>query len=93
MAQESKYLIVQGIPALGLHKDLVNEFSEFGTVEEYHLLDNYPTEQFTEVLWIKFAKIQSARFLIHYYLIIGVRSLSIKGGSINTFCIITCNGT
>jgi hypothetical protein len=62
VAQESKYLIVQGIPAIGLHKDLLNEFMAYGSIEEYCLLDDYPTEQFTEVLWIKFAKIQSARF-------------------------------
>ena len=63
MAQESNYIIVQGIPALGLHKDLMREFLAFGAVDEYRLLDDYPAEEFTEVLLIKFAKLQSARLV------------------------------
>lgn len=54
-------MLVQGVPALGLHQDLIKEFALYGAVEEYRLLDEYPAEEFTEVIWIKFVKIQSAR--------------------------------
>lgn len=54
-------MLVQGIPALGVYEDLVKEFALYGAVEEYRLLDEYPAEEFTEVMWIKFVKIQSAR--------------------------------
>ncbi|KAK3108151.1 hypothetical protein FSP39_002070 [Pinctada imbricata] len=61
--QESRYLLVQGVPALGAGQDLVKLFAVHGTVEEYRVLDEYPSaDQFTDVYLIKFAKIQSARF-------------------------------
>jgi len=44
-----------------VYKDLIKEFALYGAVEEYRLLDEYPAEEFTEVLWIKFVRIQSAR--------------------------------
>jgi len=67
VAQESNYLIVQGIPALGLLKDLIKEFMAYGAIDEYRLLDDYPAEEFTEVLLVKFVKMQSARLIyVHY---------------------------
>ncbi|XP_047136976.1 uncharacterized protein LOC100209751 isoform X1 [Hydra vulgaris] len=60
--QESKYLLVQGIPQVGANKELIELFSLYGEVEDSRLLDNYPTEKFTEVYWIKYKRIQSARF-------------------------------
>ena len=62
MSQESKYLLVQGVPAVGAQQELVKVFALYGTVEEYRLLDEYPAEHFTEVFWIKYKTIQSARF-------------------------------
>ncbi|XP_062982822.1 RNA-binding protein 48 [Elgaria multicarinata webbii] len=58
---ESRYLLVQGVPALGVMKELVEQFALYGTIEEYNPLDDYPAEEFTEVYLIKFQKIQSAR--------------------------------
>eukprot|EP00112_Aurelia_sp_Birch-Aquarium-sp1_P020336 Seg5218.1 transcript_id=Seg5218.1/GoldUCD/mRNA.D3Y31 product="RNA-binding protein 48" protein_id=Seg5218.1/GoldUCD/D3Y31 len=60
--QESKYLLVQGIPSVGVCKELIELFAIYGAVEEYRYLDEYPAEEFTDVYWIKFKKIQSARF-------------------------------
>jgi len=54
-------LLVQGIPALGIYEDLIKEFALYGAIEEYRVLDEYPAEEFTEVMWVKFVKIQSAR--------------------------------
>ncbi|NXO04642.1 RBM48 protein, partial [Rhinopomastus cyanomelas] len=58
---ESRYLLIQGVPALGVMKELVEQFALFGAIEEYHALDEYPAEQFTEVYLIKFQKLQCAR--------------------------------
>lgn len=59
---ESRYLLIQGVPALGVMKELVELFALYGTIEEYNPLDDYPAEEFTEVYLIKFQKIQSARY-------------------------------
>ncbi|NXM77292.1 RBM48 protein, partial [Serilophus lunatus] len=58
---ESRYLLVQGVPALGVMKELVEQFALYGAIEEYHALDDYPAEQFTEVYLLKFQKLQCAR--------------------------------
>ncbi|KFQ87296.1 RNA-binding protein 48, partial [Phoenicopterus ruber ruber] len=58
---ESRYLLIQGVPALGVMKELVEQFALYGAIEEYHALDEYPAEQFTEVYLIKFQKLQCAR--------------------------------
>ncbi|XP_030056240.1 RNA-binding protein 48 [Microcaecilia unicolor] len=58
---ESRYLLVQGVPAVGVMKELIEHFALYGAIEEYHALDEYPAEQFTEVYLIKFQRLQSAR--------------------------------
>ncbi|RMX44859.1 hypothetical protein pdam_00020315, partial [Pocillopora damicornis] len=57
---ESKYVLVQGIPAVGVKKELLELFALYGAIDEYRILDDYPTEPFTEVYWIKFQRINSA---------------------------------
>lgn len=59
---ESRYLLIQGVPALGVMKELVEQFALYGAIEEYHALDEYPAEQFTEVYLLKFQKLQCARY-------------------------------
>ncbi|KAL5486511.1 hypothetical protein EMCRGX_G018999 [Ephydatia muelleri] len=59
--QESRYLLIQNIPALGVVKDLLELFSLYGPIEEYRLLDEYPAEPYTDVYWIKYADINSSR--------------------------------
>ncbi|XP_053373435.1 uncharacterized protein LOC123530991 [Mercenaria mercenaria] len=60
--QESKYLLIQGVSAVGATNELVKLFETVGDVEEHRILDDYPSEQFTEVYLIKYKRIQSARF-------------------------------
>ena len=52
---------MQGVPSVGAMDELVRLFAMYGTIEEYRLLDEYPAEEFTDVYWIKYRKIQSAR--------------------------------
>ncbi|KAL7829535.1 hypothetical protein AOLI_G00304200 [Acnodon oligacanthus] len=58
---ESRFLLVQGVPAIGVMNELVQLFALYGVIEEYRVLDEYPAEQFTEVYLIKFQKLTSAR--------------------------------
>lgn len=69
---ESRYLLIQGVPALGVMKELVEQFALYGAIEEYHALDEYPAEQFTEVYLIKFQKLQCARYWTGQYLSLAV---------------------
>ena len=62
MNQESKYLLVQGVPAVGTSQELVKLFAIHGAISEYRILDDYPAEHFTEIYLIKFEKIQAARY-------------------------------
>lgn len=58
---ESRFLLVQGVPAIGVMAELVQLFALYGVVEEYRALDEYPAEQFTEVYLFQFQKLISAR--------------------------------
>ncbi|XP_019630580.1 PREDICTED: RNA-binding protein 48-like [Branchiostoma belcheri] len=59
--QESRYLLVQGVPAIGVTEDLVRRFALYGAVQEYRVLHEYPAEEFTQAYWIKFDRLQAAR--------------------------------
>ena len=59
--QESKYLLVQNVHALGVTKELLELFSLYGDIAEFRLLDEFPTEDYCDVYWIKFTRIDSAR--------------------------------
>ncbi|XP_054909905.1 RNA-binding protein 48 [Poeciliopsis prolifica] len=58
---ESRYLMVQGVPAIGVMMELIQLCALYGVVEEYRPLDEYPAEEFTEVYLVKFQKLTSAR--------------------------------
>ncbi|KAG7501383.1 RNA-binding protein 48 [Solea senegalensis] len=58
---ESHYLMVQGVPAIGVMTELIQLCALYGAVEEYRPLDEYPAEEFTEVYLVKFQKLTSAR--------------------------------
>ncbi|XP_028820157.1 RNA-binding protein 48 [Denticeps clupeoides] len=58
---ESRFVLVQGVPAIGVMEELVRLAALYGPVEEYRALDEYPAERFTEVYLLKFQKVASAR--------------------------------
>ncbi|KAK5855164.1 hypothetical protein PBY51_005296 [Eleginops maclovinus] len=58
---ESNYLMIQGVPAIGVMTELIQLCALYGAVEEYRPLDEYPAEEFTEVYLVKFQKLTSAR--------------------------------
>ncbi|KAK6242101.1 hypothetical protein QQP08_008700 [Theobroma cacao] len=62
VCDESRYLIVRNIPALGCGDELLKLFATYGDVEECKPMDAEDCEQFTDVYWIKFRLISNARF-------------------------------
>ncbi|XP_037130430.1 RNA-binding protein 48 [Syngnathus acus] len=58
---ESCYVMVQGVPAIGVMTELIQLCALYGVVQEYRPLDEYPAEEFTEVYLVKFQKLTSAR--------------------------------
>ncbi|XP_061919191.1 RNA-binding protein 48 [Entelurus aequoreus] len=58
---ESCYVMVQGVPPIGVMTELIQLCALYGTVQEYRPLDEYPAEEFTEVYLVKFQRITSAR--------------------------------
>ncbi|XP_050418164.1 RNA-binding protein 48 [Patella vulgata] len=61
VAQESCYILIQGVPAVGAQDDLVKLCCEFGVLETYWPLDDYPSDEFTLVYLFQYERIQSAR--------------------------------
>eukprot|EP00118_Oscarella_pearsei_P007976 m.40130 g.40130 ORF g.40130 m.40130 type:complete len:227 (+) comp32907_c0_seq3:19-699(+) len=59
--QESRYLLIQGVPEVGASEELIQLCSLYGTIEEYLPLDEYPCEKFTEVYLVKFQKLSAAK--------------------------------
>ncbi|XP_045823499.1 RNA-binding protein 48-like isoform X1 [Trifolium pratense] len=62
VCDESRYLIVRNVPALGCGNDMLQLFSTCGEVEECKPMDAEDCEQFTDVYWIKFCLFSNARF-------------------------------
>ncbi|XP_009606401.1 uncharacterized protein LOC107782542 isoform X2 [Nicotiana tabacum] len=62
ICDESKYLIVRNVPALGCGDQLSKLFSTYGEIEECKPMDAEDCEQFTDVFWIKFYRVDNARF-------------------------------
>ncbi|KAK1381495.1 RNA-binding protein 48 [Heracleum sosnowskyi] len=62
VSDESKYLIVRNVPALGCGDELLKLFGSYGPVEECKPMDAEECEQYTDVYWIKFCQVNNARF-------------------------------
>lgn len=62
VCDESKYLVVRNVPALGCGDELFKLFSTYGQVQECKPMDAEECQQYTDVYWIKFNQINNARF-------------------------------
>lgn len=62
VCDESRYLIVRNVPALGCGDELLQLFASYGDVEECKPMDAEECEQYTDVYWIKFHRVSNARF-------------------------------
>ncbi|XP_060208191.1 uncharacterized protein LOC132635708 isoform X2 [Lycium barbarum] len=57
-----RYLIVRNVPALGCGDQLSQLFSTYGQIEECKPMDAEDCEPFTDVFWIRFCRVDNARF-------------------------------
>ncbi|KAJ8497380.1 hypothetical protein OPV22_007932 [Ensete ventricosum] len=62
VCDESRYLIVRNVPALGCGDDLSRLFGSYGEIEECKPMDAEDCDPFTDVYWIKFSQVSNARF-------------------------------
>ncbi|XP_043703814.1 RNA-binding protein 48 isoform X2 [Telopea speciosissima] len=62
VCDESRYLIVRNVPALGCGDELLKLFGSYGEIEECKPMDEEDCEPFTDVYWIKFVQVSNARF-------------------------------
>ena len=59
---ESKYLIVSGVPAIKIGKEMEILCQRYGDLEYTHLLPDYPHEDYVEVYLVKYRWLKNARF-------------------------------
>ena len=63
VAQESKCILVVGLPAIVIQDKLERLMGKFGKIVEWRQLRDYPSEEFTETVLFKYHTIQSARYV------------------------------
>ena len=59
---ESKYLIVNGVSAIKISKELEVLCQRYGEVEFFNLLSDYPHEDYEEAYLVKYRVLKNARF-------------------------------
>ncbi|KAI3900447.1 hypothetical protein MKW92_027407 [Papaver armeniacum] len=62
VCDESRYLIVRNVPSLGCEDELGKVFQSYGEIEECKPMDEEDCEPYTDVYWIKFVRVDNARF-------------------------------
>uniref|UniRef100_A0A2P2MYC2 RNA-binding protein 48 n=1 Tax=Rhizophora mucronata TaxID=61149 RepID=A0A2P2MYC2_RHIMU len=62
VCDESRYLMVKNVPALGCGDDLLKLFSSHGDIEDFKPMDAEDCEPFTDVYWVKYRLVCNARF-------------------------------
>ncbi|CAH8544908.1 unnamed protein product [Heterobilharzia americana] len=63
VADESFYLLIFGVPSLGLEQPLKERFKQYGNVESLVKIVDYPDKEiFTDVFLVKYNNLRSARF-------------------------------
>ncbi|ERN02361.1 hypothetical protein AMTR_s00096p00065500 [Amborella trichopoda] len=62
VCDESRYLIVRNVPALGCIDELVKLFGSYGPIDECRYMDEEESEPYTDVCWIKYVQVSNARF-------------------------------
>ncbi|KAL5989909.1 hypothetical protein ACLOJK_010804 [Asimina triloba] len=62
VCDESRYLIVRNVPALGCGDELLKLFGSYGELEDCKPMDAEDCEPYTDVYWIKYLQVSNARF-------------------------------
>ncbi|RHY75000.1 hypothetical protein DYB38_007473 [Aphanomyces astaci] len=60
--EESRFILVRNIPALGATDELLRRLAEFGTVERHRLEDDHDdASEYVDVMWVQFDTVTAAR--------------------------------
>lgn len=71
VSDESKYLLIRGVPTIGVTKELHATCAAHGDVSALSAIEDYPCEPFTKAYLLKYDNINHARYV----------SLSVCGAS------------
>ncbi|CAL7938838.1 unnamed protein product [Xylocopa violacea] len=77
---ESKHLMICGVPKLQLGEEVRKLVEPYGNIKKIHVVPDYPTEEFTEVYYVQYERIQSARIAKRF-----VDGKNFYGGSLHVF--------
>ncbi|XP_078038494.1 RNA-binding protein 48-like isoform X1 [Augochlora pura] len=77
---ESKHIMICGVPKLQLGEEVKKLVEPYGDVKKIHVVADYPTEEFTEAYYIQYARIQSARIAKRF-----IDGKNFYGGSLHIF--------
>ncbi|KAK9294773.1 hypothetical protein QLX08_010714 [Tetragonisca angustula] len=77
---ESKHLMICGVPKLQLGEEVRKLVEPYGTIKKIYIVPDYPTEEFTETYYVQYVHIQSARVAKRY-----VDRKNFYGGSLHVF--------
>ena len=61
MSDESRYLLIQGVPTIGVGKELHDTCAVHGEISALSVIDDYPSEPFTKTYLLKYENINNAR--------------------------------
>jgi len=61
-------LLICGIPKLKLEKEVEKLVHSYGTVKAIQLVNEYPSEEFTETYHIHYERMQNARYFSTLFL-------------------------
>eukprot|EP01116_Phalansterium_solitarium_P010430 TRINITY_DN2518_c0_g2_i1.p1 TRINITY_DN2518_c0_g2~~TRINITY_DN2518_c0_g2_i1.p1 ORF type:complete len:328 (+),score=100.05 TRINITY_DN2518_c0_g2_i1:154-1137(+) len=60
--QESRYVLVEDVPALGVERELLQLMALYGPIDEYRRLDQHPTaDAFNDVYWLQYRQLSDAQ--------------------------------
>lgn len=77
---ESQHLIVCGVPKLNLSEELKSKFTPYGDLRDFHSIEGYVYEDFTEAFHVHYQRIQSARVAKRF-----LDGFNFYGGSLHVF--------
>ncbi|KAG9415978.1 RNA-binding protein 48 [Aphanomyces cochlioides] len=60
--EESRFVLIRNIPALGASEDLVAQCRKYGEVEDFRMEDDHDdASQYIDVMWLQYATVDAAR--------------------------------
>jgi RNA-binding protein 48 len=58
---ESRHVLIHGVPGIAVAAELKTLCEKYGSIEEIRLVNDYPSDKFCEVYYVRFHLLQAAR--------------------------------